>query len=93
MLTCKDASRLVSEQQDRKLSRRERLGLALHLWICKSCKQLQNQIRYIRHSMQTGSKQGHLPTDTPLPPDSAERIRKALQAGQQQDQHDDETPD
>ena len=37
MLTCKDASELLSQAQDRTLGLRERLALRLHLLICDGC--------------------------------------------------------
>ncbi len=37
MLTCKDASELVSQSFDRRLGLMEKLGLRFHLVICKSC--------------------------------------------------------
>ncbi len=37
MLTCKDASRLMSQSFDRRLKLMEKVGLRFHLMICKSC--------------------------------------------------------
>lgn len=78
MLTCKQASRLVSERQDRKLNWHERVGLRLHLWICNNCLRFEKQIQYIQHAVRKGQQKGQLPADKPLPPESVERIRKAL---------------
>ena len=78
MITCKQASQLVSERHDRKLSWRERIALRLHLWICKNCQRFERQINYIKQAIHRGSQEGHLPVDKPLPPEGVERIRKAL---------------
>ena len=37
MLTCKDASRLMSQTFDRRLGLKEKIGLRFHLMICKNC--------------------------------------------------------
>ncbi|MBL3600025.1 MAG: zf-HC2 domain-containing protein [gamma proteobacterium endosymbiont of Lamellibrachia anaximandri] len=78
MLTCKDASRLISEGQDRKLSRREKIGLRLHLWMCDSCRLFEKQMRHLRHALHRGWSGGDLPTDKQLPEEAQERIRKVL---------------
>jgi hypothetical protein len=78
MLTCKQASRLVSERQDRKLNWHERVGLRLHLWICNNCQRFEKQIRYIQQAVRKGQLEGQLPVEKSLPPESVERIRKAL---------------
>ncbi len=48
MLTCKQATRLVSEALDRPLSLRERLGLRAHLMICAGCAQFERQLGFLR---------------------------------------------
>jgi hypothetical protein len=78
MLTCKDASQLISEGRDRKLGRRERLGLRLHLWMCKNCRLFERQLGQLRKVLHKGWTQGELPTDVPLPTEAQERIRQRL---------------
>ena len=48
MLTCKDASELLSQAQDRTLGLRERLALKLHLLICAGCTNFSRQLELIR---------------------------------------------
>jgi Putative zinc-finger len=48
MLSCKQASQLISQSLDRQLSRRERFALRMHLWICKYCRRFSQQIKIIR---------------------------------------------
>lgn len=48
MLSCKDASRLMSEAQDRKLGLAERLQLDLHLALCKGCRNFNEQMAFLR---------------------------------------------
>ena len=52
MLKCKDASRLRSQSQDRRLTVREKIGLRLHLWICNSCRGFSRQLQLIRQACQ-----------------------------------------
>jgi hypothetical protein len=44
MLTCKDASHLISENQERPLGFRERWSLRMHLWMCISCRRFERQM-------------------------------------------------
>ena len=78
MLTCKDASQLISEGQDRKLDLRERIGLRLHLWMCKSCRLFEKQLGLLRQALHRGWRQGELPTKIPLPTAAQERIQQTL---------------
>jgi hypothetical protein len=51
MLTCKDASELLSQAQDRPLGLRERLVLRLHLLICHGCSNFSRQLDLIRATL------------------------------------------
>jgi len=48
MLTCRQASRLLSDSRDRKLGLGERITLRLHLTICDGCTQFDRQLDVIR---------------------------------------------
>jgi hypothetical protein len=48
MLSCKQASQLISFSLDRPLTLRERIALQLHLIICKYCKRFSQQIQSMR---------------------------------------------
>ena len=50
VLKCKDASRLYSQSQDRRLTFREKMGVRLHLWICDSCREFARQLQLIREA-------------------------------------------
>jgi len=51
MLTCKDASKLLSQAQDRPLGLRERVVLKLHLMICDACTNFSRQLTLIRTTL------------------------------------------
>ncbi|MDP2397991.1 MAG: zf-HC2 domain-containing protein [Burkholderiales bacterium] len=48
MSTCKHASELMSQGQDRTLGPVERLQLRLHLLICKRCRRVEQQFGLLR---------------------------------------------
>lgn len=79
MLTCKDASRLISESQERPLGFRERWGLRLHLWMCDACRNFMRQVALMRKALrELGSRTETGASGTDLSPEARERIRKAL---------------
>lgn len=47
MLTCKDASQLMSQSFDRRLGLMEKAGLRFHLVICKSCQIAYKQLDFM----------------------------------------------
>lgn len=50
-LTCKEATALISQGLDRRLSRWERLVLRVHLLICDACSQFARQSAFIRRAL------------------------------------------
>jgi predicted anti-sigma-YlaC factor YlaD len=76
MLTCKDASHLLSERLERKLSRRERWSLRLHLWICANCRRFERHLALLRRALRQLGEADAAGGD--LPVDARNRIRHAL---------------
>ena len=48
MLSCRQATELMSQEQDRRLSLAERLGLRLHVLICAACGNYRRQMGILR---------------------------------------------
>lgn len=48
MLSCRQATELMSQEQDRPLGLSERIGLRLHVWICRGCANYRRQMRVLR---------------------------------------------
>lgn len=48
MLTCREATRMMSEAQDRPLTPGERLSLRMHLLICRGCRAFDRQMDFLR---------------------------------------------
>ena len=72
MLTCREATRLVSDGLDRSLPAATRLRLGLHLLLCRSCLRFRRAARWL-HGILVSP-----PADVGLPPAARERIRRAL---------------
>jgi hypothetical protein len=50
-LSCREASRLISESLDRKLTRRERWSLRIHTLLCRICRRFARQMDMIREAV------------------------------------------
>ncbi len=50
MLTCKNATKLISKSQERPLALKERISLRFHLLICSGCKNYNKQMSFIRRA-------------------------------------------
>lgn len=47
---CREAARLQSDALDHPLSLRRRIGLRMHLLLCKWCRRYGKQIQFLRHA-------------------------------------------
>ena len=56
MLNCRNATRLMSESQERPLSMIERISLKLHLMMCSGCSNFKEQMGAIRLMTRTFAK-------------------------------------
>jgi len=50
-LSCRDATHLLSQREDRRLSLGERIALQLHLAICRGCRAVAGQIPFLRRAL------------------------------------------
>ncbi len=62
-LSCKEASRLMSEGQDRDLAFGQRAALRLHLMICTACSRVKTQFAFLHRA--AGEYPGPEPDDGP----------------------------
>jgi hypothetical protein len=51
ILTCKEATRLVSQGLDRRLGLAERVALRLHLLVCDGCANFSKQMAFLRSAL------------------------------------------
>jgi hypothetical protein len=52
MLSFKETARLLSQEQDRQLAFGERVALRVHLAMCKGCRNVGRQFRFLRQAVQ-----------------------------------------
>ena len=81
MLSCKDVTRLISESMDHSLPFGKRVGVRLHLLICKFCARYERQLLLIRETVRrlvtTEVGPGESSGES-LSAEAWERIRKTL---------------
>ena len=79
MLNCEQATRMMSESQERDLGMSERTVLRMHKWICSGCRNFGGQLGFLREAMKgfAAHEGGPWPDAPPddlgddQPPDSA----------------------
>jgi len=81
MLSCKNVTQLISESMDHSLPLGKRIGVRLHLLMCKFCARYERQLLLIRETVRqfvgTEDRPGEPPGET-LSEEAKERIRKSL---------------
>jgi len=78
MLSCKQASRLVSQSLERKLSYRDRFALFLHLTVCDACTLFSRQIKLLRQAVQRIGRNVEQDANTVLSDEARKRIADKL---------------
>ena len=78
MLTCKEATRLVSEAQDRRLGVAERITLGFHILICHWCRDYARQIRFLTGVLRSNDSRVDSTTDARLDDAARTRIKERL---------------
>ncbi|MDP3192294.1 zf-HC2 domain-containing protein, partial [Rhodoferax sp.] len=56
MMNCQQATRLISESQDRTLSLSEKMALKMHVMMCAGCKNFSLQIPFLSQAMKAYAK-------------------------------------
>ncbi len=51
MVSCKEATRLLSQAQDKRLGYVESLKLKLHLSVCDACSRFSRQLAFVRDAL------------------------------------------
>ena len=52
-LSCREASQLISEGMDRRLSFTEKTALRLHVGICDACTRFAKQLAFLRRALKS----------------------------------------
>lgn len=66
-MNCREATRLMSEARDRKLSLREQVSLRLHWSMCAGCREFDRQMDFLRAAMRDFARR-HDDQDPPTNP-------------------------
>ena len=81
MLSCKDVTKLVSESMDHTLPLGKRIGVRLHLIICKFCARYERQLLLIRETARRLAARLDAPGESfgdSLSEEGRERIRESI---------------
>jgi hypothetical protein len=78
MLTCKEASRWLSQSLDQPLPRLKRMELRLHVWLCCHCSNFEQQLKFLRRAVRQLDEQNSASDRTGLGAEARERIRTKL---------------
>lgn len=80
MLTCKEASHLISKKLDVKLTWHEDLGLWLHISLCSLCRRYLRDVKKLRSVIRAAGKSDQvlLPKSIKLSEQARTRIKQAL---------------
>ena len=79
MFNCKKVTQLVSESFDRKLSFYQRLGMRIHLMMCKFCSRYQEQLLFLRKTARLFSESSEAPDlSIQLSPEVGKRIKESM---------------
>jgi hypothetical protein len=82
MLTCKQASKLISQSLDHPLTWSEKMRLRLHLFICDPCRHFRRQLNLLRtllHRMRVSIENDHA---IKLPLEVKDRIMHRIESNQ-----------
>jgi hypothetical protein len=78
MLSCRRATRLISDGLDHSLSIGERLCLGVHLLGCPACQRFRRAARWLHRALSSPPAVPGV-ADVRLPDDARARIRRALE--------------
>ena len=79
-MNCKQASQVISQSLDRKLSLRERFALKFHLLICNACKHFNQQLVAMRTSFKRLNASIENDTNVQMPSETKQRLLKSIES-------------
>ena len=77
-LICEDATHLISDSLDRDLTLSERLAVAVHAVLCRSCRRFRQQMDLLRAASQRLAARYHAGDWGPSPPLLSEEVRQRI---------------
>ena len=80
MLTCKEASKLISQSLDQPLTLSNRIKLRFHLFICDACKRFNAQMFQLRSALSNLIKHAENDDSVTLSAEARAKIAKTLES-------------
>ena len=81
--TCREAARLQSEALDHSLGLRQRIGLRIHLLLCKWCRRYGRQIAFLRSAAHECPDKVAEPVPQKLSAEARDRIKQKLRSNRE----------
>jgi hypothetical protein len=81
MLNCKDVTQLISQSMDTSLPIGKRIGVRIHLLMCRFCSRYEKQLLLIRETMRrlvAAEETSEGPSPETLSEETRERIRRSF---------------
>ena len=79
-MNCKQATQVISQSLDRKLTLRERFVLKFHLIICNACKQFNQQLVALRSTFNKLTAAIENDTDIKMPSETKNRLLETIKS-------------
>lgn len=79
MITCKQASQIVSQSLDKPLSRSDHIKLKIHLIICKACTRFSQQLRMLSDAVKRIGRDTESDNTIQLPIEAKIRILNTIE--------------
>ena len=79
-MNCVQASKVISQSLERKLTLRERLALKFHLFICNACKQFNQQLIALRLTFKKLTATIENDTNIQMPSETKNRLLKSIES-------------
>ncbi len=80
MLSCKNASQLISKSLDGPLTIQERFALKLHLLICKYCKRFSQQLQTLRVALKLATSTIENDDTIKMPSETKNRLMQSIES-------------
>jgi hypothetical protein len=80
MLSCKQASQLISQSLEQPLAMRERFALKLHLLICRYCRRFRQQLQAIRIALKLTAQAIENDDTIKMPSETKQRLIQSIES-------------